>query len=221
MQYEERGALFVFEPDRERQCLAIGSSCKRVAGHLTRPHWLHSPQPGINTRSHTPLAHVLRTPIRAPDWLSWTLQPARAPGLMRSRETLAVNRFAPTALQTLHHISQFNFHTRRFALHLVCQSVCMEPATTLLQQLWNADSRTALATSWCSVCSHYFLTLHGWQILLLDDTVYSTHASLCCYHVASTAASLDSSTRLATRFHVESHGCTDDNHSLGLYYAVQ
>lgn len=87
MQYGERGALFVFDPDRERQCFAIGTNCKRVASHLTRPHRSHSPS-HLNlasTRSHThshthnTLAHVRRTPISAPDWLPSTLQPARTP----------------------------------------------------------------------------------------------------------------------------------------------
>lgn len=59
MQDEERGALFVFEPDRERQCLAIGSNCKRVASHLTRPHWSHSPSTWQkHSLTHT-LAHTL------------------------------------------------------------------------------------------------------------------------------------------------------------------
>lgn len=55
MQYGERGALFVFDPDRERQCFAIGTNCKRVASHLTRPHRSHSPS-HLNlasTHSHT------------------------------------------------------------------------------------------------------------------------------------------------------------------------
>lgn len=110
-----------------------------------------------HTHSNTTLAHVRRTPIRAPDWLPSTLQPAREPPGLSPRETLAINRFAPTACMRCTTSANSLPHAPfRVALGL---SVClhMEPATTTLQQLWNADFSTPLAT----FCSHHFLTLRG------------------------------------------------------------
>lgn len=168
--------MFVFDPDRERQCFAIRSNCKRVASHLTRPH-LNLASTHTNHRPGARTPHTnqgsglacLDSPAGACPW------PRALPRDPCSKQVRS------NGLQTLHHISQFpSTHAPiRVALGL---SVClhMESAITTLQQLWNADSSTVWATSRCfvclSVCPHHFLTLCGWQIPM-DGTVHT----LPCY----------------------------------------
>lgn len=199
MQYEEREALFVFEPGRERQCFAIRSNCKRVASHLTRPHWSHHPNlASTHTHHHSGASKpdtnqgsgfACLDPVAGA--CPWPHALPRDPCSKQVRSN---------GLPTSHYISQFpSTHAPvRVALGLSV-SLHMESATTTPQQLWNADSSTALATSPCFVCSHHFPALRDWQIIM-DDAVHTCLAMLPS--VAGTAASLDSSTHLTTKSHV-------------------